>query len=151
MHSFALAALLQAIYANAVLDPISTDRPAPAGGEQSDPEHFQLISTRSAGSIANDAPPNSFFAGHSPPYPTNDWWVGFAAGSGNAYVPPIDFNPRSLNPSKESQLARFPLKAAFLPQRSSLAFHPLVNSMVPPSFSLPRQIGVLASSSIRGM
>lgn len=50
-----------------IFGPIATDRPAPAGG-----------------SIANDQPPNFFFQGFSPPYPTNDWWVGYGAGSGNA-------------------------------------------------------------------
>ncbi|KAG5729861.1 putative endo-1,3(4)-beta-glucanase 2 [Termitomyces sp. T112] len=52
-----------------VFEPVGTDRPAPAGG-----------------SIANDQPPNSFFQGFSPPFPTNDWWVGFGAGDGNAIV-----------------------------------------------------------------
>lgn len=50
-----------------VFGPVGTDRPAPAGG-----------------SIANDQPPNSFFQGSSPPFPTNDWWVGFGAGDGSA-------------------------------------------------------------------
>lgn len=50
-----------------VFGPIGTDRPAPAGG-----------------SVTSDQPPNTFFQGHSAPYPTNDWWVGYAAGSGNA-------------------------------------------------------------------
>ncbi|KAG6828277.1 hypothetical protein H0H92_008549 [Tricholoma furcatifolium] len=52
-----------------VLGPIATDRPAPAGG-----------------SIANDQPPSSFFQDFSPPFPTNDWWVGYGAGTGNAIV-----------------------------------------------------------------
>ncbi|KAG6901688.1 hypothetical protein C0995_009179 [Termitomyces sp. Mi166 len=52
-----------------VFGPVGTDSPAPAGG-----------------SIANDAPPNSFFQDFSPPFPTNDWWVGFGAGDGNAVV-----------------------------------------------------------------
>ncbi|KAG6853670.1 hypothetical protein C0991_002469 [Blastosporella zonata] len=52
-----------------VFGPIGMDRPAPAGG-----------------SIANDQPPSTFFQGFSPPFPTNDWWVGFAAGTGNAVV-----------------------------------------------------------------
>ncbi|KAF8310367.1 glycoside hydrolase family 81 protein [Clavulina sp. PMI_390] len=39
------------------------------------------------GNIANDAPPvASFFAGSSPPYPTDDWWSGFAATPGTAVV-----------------------------------------------------------------
>jgi endo-1,3(4)-beta-glucanase len=54
----------------AVFGPISVDSPVPAGGL-----------------IANTQPPlSSFFAGHSPPYPTNDWWVGYGAGSGTAYA-----------------------------------------------------------------
>ncbi|KAG6847887.1 hypothetical protein H0H93_005187, partial [Arthromyces matolae] len=52
-----------------VFGPISTSWPAPAGG-----------------AIANDQPPNSFFQGFSPPFPTNDWWVGFGAGTGDAVV-----------------------------------------------------------------
>jgi hypothetical protein len=52
-----------------VFGPIGTDRPAPAGG-----------------SVANTQPPSSFFQGFSPPYPTNDWWVGYGAGNGTAYV-----------------------------------------------------------------
>ncbi|KAG6883475.1 hypothetical protein C0993_005963 [Termitomyces sp. T159_Od127] len=52
-----------------VFGPIGTEWPAPAGG-----------------SIANDAPPNSFFQDFSPPFPTNDWWVGFGSGDGNAIV-----------------------------------------------------------------
>ncbi|KAF5375528.1 hypothetical protein D9615_009199 [Tricholomella constricta] len=52
-----------------VFGPIGTDRPFPAGG-----------------SIANDQPPNSFFQGFSPPFPTNDWWIGFGAGNGDAVV-----------------------------------------------------------------
>ncbi|KZP24167.1 hypothetical protein FIBSPDRAFT_1042447 [Athelia psychrophila] len=64
----ALVILCSASLALAVLGPISTDAPAPAGG-----------------SIANNQPPlASFWAGHSPPYPTDDWWVGYGAGSGNA-------------------------------------------------------------------
>ncbi|TFK60669.1 glycoside hydrolase family 81 protein [Pluteus cervinus] len=54
---------------HAAFGPIGTDRPAPVGG-----------------SVANTQPPNSFFQGHSPPYPTNDWWVGFGAGDGQAVV-----------------------------------------------------------------
>ncbi|PVF98067.1 glycoside hydrolase family 81 protein [Serendipita vermifera] len=54
---------------NAVLGPISTTRPSPPGG-----------------SIANDNPPNSFFQMFQPPYPTDDWWVGYAAGTGDAWV-----------------------------------------------------------------
>ena len=50
-----------------VFGPIGTDRPAPAGGI-----------------IANNQPPNSFFQGSSPPFPTNDWWVGYGAGAGDA-------------------------------------------------------------------
>jgi hypothetical protein len=52
---------------NGVFGPISTSNPAPPGG-----------------SIANDNPPNSFFQGSRPPYPTDDWWVGYAAGTGDA-------------------------------------------------------------------
>jgi endo-1,3(4)-beta-glucanase len=52
-----------------VFGPIGTDRPAPAGG-----------------SVANNQPPSSFFQGFSPPYPTNDWWVGYGAANGTAYV-----------------------------------------------------------------
>ncbi|RDB25146.1 putative endo-1,3(4)-beta-glucanase 2 [Hypsizygus marmoreus] len=52
-----------------VFGPIGTDRPTPAGGP-----------------VANDQPPNSFFQGFSPPFPTNDWWVGYGAGNGDAVV-----------------------------------------------------------------
>ena len=51
----------------AALGPIATDQPAPAGG-----------------SLANTAPPNSFLQGHNPPFPTNSWWAGYAAGDGTA-------------------------------------------------------------------
>ncbi|KAF9463551.1 glycoside hydrolase family 81 protein [Collybia nuda] len=65
-----LSGLLTAQHAlGVVFGPIGTDRPAPAGG-----------------SIANDQPPNSFFQGSSPPFPTNDWWVGYGAGDGTAMV-----------------------------------------------------------------
>ncbi|KAI0044919.1 glycoside hydrolase family 81 protein [Auriscalpium vulgare] len=50
-----------------IFGPIGTDRPAPAGG-----------------SISVDQPPNTFFQGFSPPYPTNNWWAGYAAGDGTA-------------------------------------------------------------------
>ncbi|THH05220.1 hypothetical protein EW146_g9962 [Bondarzewia mesenterica] len=50
-----------------IFGPIAMDRPSPAGG-----------------SVANDQPPNSFFQGYTPPFPTNDWWAGYAAGSGDA-------------------------------------------------------------------
>ncbi|KAF7981371.1 hypothetical protein HWV62_33845 [Athelia sp. TMB] len=64
----ALILICQASMALCVFGPIATDAPAPAGG-----------------SISNDQPPlASFWAGHSPPYPTDDWWVGYGAGSGNA-------------------------------------------------------------------
>ncbi|KAG5640024.1 hypothetical protein DXG03_001655, partial [Asterophora parasitica] len=64
----ALSGLLAARNTLAVVfGPIGTDRPAPAGG-----------------SIANDQPPNSFFQGSAPPFPTNDWWVGYGAGNGDA-------------------------------------------------------------------
>ncbi|KAL1734063.1 glycoside hydrolase family 81 protein [Schizophyllum commune] len=66
MRSFLFLTAAAAVKA-VVFGPIGTDRPAPAGGE-----------------VASDQPPNSFFQGLSPPYPTNDWWVGFAAGDGNA-------------------------------------------------------------------
>ncbi|KIY50828.1 glycoside hydrolase family 81 protein [Fistulina hepatica ATCC 64428] len=46
---------------------IGTDYPVPPGG-----------------SVTNDQPPNSFFQGFTPPYPTNDWWVGYGAGNGDA-------------------------------------------------------------------
>lgn len=49
--------------------PIGTDRPAPAGG-----------------SVANVQPPSSFFQGFSPPYPTNDWWIGYGSGNGTSMV-----------------------------------------------------------------
>lgn len=65
----AFCGLLTARHVLAVFGPIGTDRPAPAGG-----------------SVANDQPPNSFFQGFSPPFPTNDWWVGFGAGTGDAVV-----------------------------------------------------------------
>ncbi|KAA1468498.1 glycoside hydrolase [Dentipellis sp. KUC8613] len=54
--------------ARAIYGPIGTNKPNPAGG------------------TANcDAPPmSSFFVDHSPPYPTNDWWSGYAAGTGDA-------------------------------------------------------------------
>jgi endo-1,3(4)-beta-glucanase len=52
-----------------IFGPIGMDRPTPAGG-----------------SIANNQPPSSFFQGFSPPYPTNDWWIGYGAGNGTAYV-----------------------------------------------------------------
>ncbi|KAI0064745.1 glycoside hydrolase family 81 protein [Artomyces pyxidatus] len=48
-----------------IFGPIATDRPAPAGG-----------------SVASDQPPNSFFQGFSPPYPTNNWWSAYTAGDG---------------------------------------------------------------------
>lgn len=51
----------------AIFPPIATDKPNPVGG-----------------SVANGGPPTAFFAGHSPPYPTDDWWVGYAATPGNA-------------------------------------------------------------------
>lgn len=61
-----LLLIFSASSAQAVLGPIATDQPAPAGG-----------------SIANNAPPlASFFTGHNPPYPTDDWWVGYGAGNG---------------------------------------------------------------------
>ncbi|KZP11846.1 glycoside hydrolase family 81 protein [Athelia psychrophila] len=64
----AFVLICSASLASAVLGPIATDAPAPAGG-----------------SVANNQPPlSSFFTGHSPPYPTDDWWVGYAAGSGDA-------------------------------------------------------------------
>lgn len=63
-----LSLILGASLALAAVGPISTDAPNPAGG-----------------SVANDAPPlSTFFAGHNPPYPTDDWWVGYGAGSGDA-------------------------------------------------------------------
>jgi endo-1,3(4)-beta-glucanase len=52
----------------AFLGPISTAAPKLAGG-----------------TVANTGPPNTFFQGFKPPFPTTgDWWVGFAAGSGDA-------------------------------------------------------------------
>lgn len=70
MH--ALGSLLVAVsayfgVASAIFPPIATDKPNPAGG-----------------TLANGAPVTAFFAGHSPPYPTDDWWVGYAAAPGNA-------------------------------------------------------------------
>lgn len=66
---YLLSLIFSASSALAALGPIATDKPAPAGG-----------------SVANDAPPlASFYTGHSPPYPTDDWWVGYGAGSGDAY------------------------------------------------------------------
>ncbi|KAH7101493.1 glycosyl hydrolase family 81-domain-containing protein [Auriculariales sp. MPI-PUGE-AT-0066] len=44
------------------LRPISKSRPRLPGGD-----------------VANTAPPGPFFQGHSPPFPTCTWWVGFAA------------------------------------------------------------------------
>ncbi|TFY78172.1 hypothetical protein EWM64_g5840 [Hericium alpestre] len=64
-----LLAVLGAVgFTSAVFGPIGTDKPNPTGG-----------------SVAVDQPPlSSFFVGHNPPYPTNDWWSGFAAGTGDA-------------------------------------------------------------------
>ncbi|KZT36281.1 hypothetical protein SISSUDRAFT_1034970 [Sistotremastrum suecicum HHB10207 ss-3] len=54
--------------ANAIFGPIATDAPAPAGGN-----------------VACAAPPlTSFFAGHSGPFPTDNWWVGYGVAPGNA-------------------------------------------------------------------
>lgn len=50
--------------ASAIFGPISTAHPNPAGGN-----------------VANTGPPNTFFQGHGAPFPTDDWWVGYAAGS----------------------------------------------------------------------
>lgn len=55
------------VYTALELCPIGTDKPELAGK-----------------AIANDQPPNSLFQGHSPPFPTCTWWVGYAAGEGNA-------------------------------------------------------------------
>lgn len=58
------------LHTNAAIGPISTSSPNVAGGQ-----------------IANDAPPNSFFQGFSPPFPTTgDWWVGYAAGTGDQFA-----------------------------------------------------------------
>jgi endo-1,3(4)-beta-glucanase len=68
---FLLAALHPSLTirpASAFLGPISTAAPNLAGGK-----------------VANTAPPNTFFQGFQPPFPTTgDWWVGFAAGNGDA-------------------------------------------------------------------
>ncbi|KAA1467678.1 glycoside hydrolase family 81 protein [Dentipellis sp. KUC8613] len=54
--------------ASAIFGPIGTDKPNPPGG-----------------TVSNTGPPlSSFFAGHNPPYPTNDWWSGYGAGTGDA-------------------------------------------------------------------
>ncbi|EJD49824.1 glycoside hydrolase family 81 protein [Auricularia subglabra TFB-10046 SS5] len=51
-----------ALAANAALGPIGTSRPVLAGG-----------------TIANAAPPGSFFQDFKPPFPTDTWWVGYGA------------------------------------------------------------------------
>lgn len=48
--------------ASAALGPIGTSRPNLPGG-----------------TVANGAPPGTFFQGFAPPYPTDTWWVGFGA------------------------------------------------------------------------
>ncbi|KAG5650448.1 hypothetical protein H0H81_012202 [Sphagnurus paluster] len=72
----ALGSLLAAHNAlSIVFAPIlGTDRPFPAGG-----------------SIAVDQPPNYFFQGFSPPFPTNDGWIGYGAGTGDATKGAITF------------------------------------------------------------
>lgn len=64
-----LLALTSALAVGAVFGPISTEQPSPAGG-----------------TVTSSEPPTSFFQDFNPPYPTNDWWAGYAAGAGDAYV-----------------------------------------------------------------
>lgn len=62
LRSSLVGALSCALAANAALGPIGTSRPVLAGG-----------------SIANAAPPGSFFQDFKPPFPTDTWWVGYGA------------------------------------------------------------------------
>lgn len=46
----------------------------------------QSLRARRSQWSSQDQPPSSFFQGFSPPFPTDDWWVGYAAAKGDAMV-----------------------------------------------------------------
>lgn len=131
----ALVLICSATLASAIFGPISTDAPAPAGG-----------------SIANDVPPlASFYAGHSPPYPTDDWWVGYGAGSGNAYVsmgPPLPNGSADIYTASPPALS--PMNRILLVHRFNLGCPRIVNSMALPSSNQHKPTGLLGLPSTLG-
>ncbi|EJD34613.1 hypothetical protein AURDEDRAFT_188974 [Auricularia subglabra TFB-10046 SS5] len=76
----ALIPPLLAWHASAILGPIGTGQPSLPGGR-----------------LANDQPPGTFFQGLKPPFPTGDWWVGYAALNQDAIVGgPFPYQSRCL-------------------------------------------------------